>query len=158
MGEILQAMLRRVRIEVRIRSNEWATFYDDMQRGNFDLAAMEWIGIKDPHHYYMVFDSRMTPPRGLNRGNYSHPEMDRLVETGDTPTDEATRKTLYAQVQKLAADDLPYVSLWWQDNVMVMNRTVAGFKPYPNGSLRSLADLTLTSPALVTTADGEPSE
>ena len=58
MGEILQAMLRRVGIEVRIRSNEWATFYDDMQRGNFDIAAMPWIGIRDPHHYYMVFDSR----------------------------------------------------------------------------------------------------
>jgi peptide/nickel transport system substrate-binding protein len=147
LGEILQAMLRRVGIEVRIRSNEWATFYDDMQRGNFDVAAMPWIGIKDPHHYYMVFDSRMTPPRGLNRGAYSNPEMDRLVEAGDGTLDQAARKKIYAQVQKLAADDLPYVSLWWQDNVVVMNRTVAGFHPAPNGSLRALADVTLISPA-----------
>ncbi len=107
MGEIIQAMLRRVGIEVRIRSNEWATFYDDMQRGNFDIAAMPWIGIRDPHHYFMVFDSRMTPPRGLNRGAYSNPAMDRLVEAGDATLDEAARKKIYAQVQKLAADDLP---------------------------------------------------
>ncbi len=158
MGEILQAMLRRVGIEVRIRSNEWATFYDDMQRGNFDIAAMPWIGIRDPHHYYMVFDSRMTPPRGLNRGHYTNPEMDRLVEAGDATIDEVARKEIYAQVQKLAADDLPYVSLWWQDNIVVMNQTVAGFKPYPNGSLLSLADLTLTSPSLATPTGSEPSE
>ena len=158
MGEILQAMLRRVGIEVRIRSNEWATFYDDMQRGNFDIAAMPWIGIRDPHHYYMVFDSQMTPPRGLNRGRYSNPEMDRLVEAGDATIDEAARKKIYAQVQKLAADDLPYVSLWWQDNVVVMNRTVSAFKPYPNGSLLALTDLTLTSPSLATPAGSEPSE
>jgi peptide/nickel transport system substrate-binding protein len=158
MGEILQAMLRRVGIEVRIRSNEWATFYDDMQRGNFDIAAMPWIGIRDPHHYYMVFDSKMTPPRGLNRGQYANPEMDRLVEAGDATIDEAARKQIYAQVQKLAAEDLPYVSLWWQDNIVVMNRTVAGFRPYPNGSLRALADLTLTSPALATPVDSESSE
>lgn len=158
MGEILQAMLRRVGIEVRIRSNEWATFYDDMQRGNFDIAAMPWIGIRDPHHYYMVFDSKMTPPRGLNRGNYSNLEMDRLVEAGDATIDEAARKNIYAQVQKLAADELPYVSLWWQDNVVVMNRTVAAFKPYPNGSLRSLADLTLTPPASVAPSAVESSE
>jgi peptide/nickel transport system substrate-binding protein len=158
MAEILQAMLRRVGIELRIRSNEWATFYDDMQRGNFDVAAMPWIGIKDPHHYYMAFDSAMTPPRGLNRGNYSNSEMDRLVEAGDVTTDEAERKKIYAQVQKLAADDLPYVSLWWQDNVMVMNREVAGFEPYPNGSLRSLASLTLAAPAGVAPSTGEPSE
>jgi peptide/nickel transport system substrate-binding protein len=158
MGEIIQAMLRRVGIEVRIRSNEWATFYDDMQRGNFDIAAMPWIGIRDPHHYYRVFDSRMTPPQGVNRGQYANPEMDRLVEAGDATIDEAARKKMYAQVQKLAADDLPYVSLWWQDNVVVMNRTVAGFKPYPNGSLLSLADLTLTSRALVAAAARGPSE
>lgn len=146
MGEILQAMLRRVGIEVRIRSNEWATFYDDMQRGNFDIAAMPWIGIRDPHQYYMVFDSNMTPPHGLNRGYYSNPEMDRLVEAGDATIDEIARKQIYAQVQKLAADDLPYVSLWWQDNIVVMDRSVAGFTPYPNGSLLALADLTLLSP------------
>jgi peptide/nickel transport system substrate-binding protein len=143
MGEIMQAMLARVGIEVRIRSNEWGTFYDDMQRGNFDIAAMPWIGIRDPHHYRMVFDSQSTPPHGLNRGNYANPAMDRLVEAGDETLDDGARKKIYAQVQKLAAEELPYVSLWWQDNVVVMNDTVAGFKPYPNGSLLSLADLTL---------------
>ncbi len=154
MGEIMQAMLRRVGIEVRVRSNEWATFYDDMQRGNFDIAAMPWIGIRDPHHYFMVFDSRMTPPHGLNRGDYANPEMDRLVEAGDATLDEAARKKIYAEVQQLAADDLPYVSLWWQDNVVVMNRSVVGFEPYPNGSLRSLADLKLLSPPSVSASEG----
>jgi peptide/nickel transport system substrate-binding protein len=143
MGEIIQAMLRRVGIEVSIRSNEWATFYDDMQRGNFDIAAMPWIGIRDPHHYYMVFDSAMTPPHGLNRGRYSNPEMDRLVEAGDATIDPSARKQIYTQVQRLAADDLPYISLWWQDNVVVMNRALAAFRPRPNGSLLGLADLTL---------------
>jgi peptide/nickel transport system substrate-binding protein len=106
----------------------------------------------------MVFDSRMVPPRGLNRGDYSNPEIDRLVEAGDATLDEAARKDIYAQVQKLAADDLPYVSLWWQDNVVVMNRTVATFRPYPNGSLLGLASLTLTSPVSIAPSAPEPSE
>ncbi len=143
MGEVIQAMLRRVGIELYIRNNEWATFYGDMARGNFDLASMQWVGVRDPHHYYMTLDSKMTPTRGLNRGHYSNPEMDRLVEAGDVTIDRDARKKIYAQVQKLAADDLPYVSLWWQDNVVVMNRSVEGFRPYPNGSLLSLASLRL---------------
>jgi peptide/nickel transport system substrate-binding protein len=143
MGEIMQAMLGRVGIEVRIRSNEWGTFYADMQRGNFDIAAMPWIGIRDPHHFRMVFDSQSTPPHGLNRGDYSNPAMDRLVEAGDATIDEAARKQIYAQVQQLAAADLPYVSLWWQDNVVVMSGALAGFTASPNGSLLTLADLTL---------------
>ncbi len=147
MGELMQAMLRRVGIDLKIHSNEWATFYADMQRGNFDLASMQWVGVHDPHHYYMVFDSAMTPPRGLNRGYYSSPAMDRLLQAGDAALDEDARRKIYAAVQELAAQDLPYVSLWWQDNVAVMSRSIEGFEPYPDGSLLPLASLTLLSPA-----------
>lgn len=144
LGEIFQAMLARVGIRLEVRTNEWATFYADVQKGNFDLTSLDWVGITDPHHYYMVFDSKMTPPRGLNRGAYANPQMDRLLEAGEVTLDAASRRRLYGQVQKLAASDLPYLSLWWQDNVAVMNRGLVGFTPYPNGSLRSLADVTLT--------------
>ncbi len=141
LAEAFQAMLGRVGIRLRIRVNEFGAFYGDIQRGNFDLMSLQWVGISDPHQYRMVFDSRQTPPRGLNRGAYSNPAMDRLVETGDSTLDRAARRAIYRQVQRLAADDLPYVSLWWQDNVVVMDRGLEGFRPYPNGSLRSLADV-----------------
>ena len=75
------------------------------------------------------------------------PRMDRLLEAGMSTVDLDARKTIYAQVQQLAADDLPYVSLWWVDNVAVMNRRLVGFDAYPNGSFRSLATLTLVGPA-----------
>ncbi len=81
-GEIFQAMLRRVGIELSIRSLEFAAYYADIQTGNFDLTSLQWIGINDPNQYYMVFDSKKTPPHGENRGYYSNPEMDRLVEAG----------------------------------------------------------------------------
>ena len=146
LAEVMQAMLRRVGIRVEIRSNEWATFFSDVVKGNFDLASMRWIGINDPNQYYLVFDSAMTPP-GLNRGDYSNPQMDVLVEAGMTTIDTAKRRVIYARVQRLAADDLPYVSLWWLQNVTVLNREVSGFEPYPNGSLRSLANVTLRPPS-----------
>jgi len=152
-GEIFQAMLQRVGIELTIRTLEFATYYADIQAGNFDLTSLQWVGINDPNHYYMVFDSKKTPPHGENRGYYSNPAMDGLVEAGKISVDRDARKKIYAQVQQLAADDLPYVSLWWVDNVAVMNRRLVGFEAYPNGSFRSLATLTLVAPG-----GGEPSE
>jgi ABC-type transport system substrate-binding protein len=65
--------------------------------------------------------------------------MGRVVEAGDTTLDPVSRREIYARVQQLAAIDLPYVPLWWMDNVAVLNRRLRGFEPYPNGSLRSLA-------------------
>lgn len=151
-GEIFQAMLRRVGIELTIRTIEFATFYTDIQAGDFDLMSLQWVGINDPNTYYNVFDSRNTPPHGDNRGYYSNPEMDRLVEAGRTTVDLDARKEIYARVQELAAEDLPYVSLWWVDNIAVLNRRLIGFEAYPNGSLRSLATVTLATPD----PDGEP--
>lgn len=146
MGEVFQAMLQRVGIELTIRSLDFAAYYAEIQAGGFDLTSLQWVGINDPNSYYMIFDSKKTPPHGMNRSYYSNPAMDRLVEAGMTTIDLAARKEIYAQVQQLAADDLPYVSLWWVDNVAVMNRRLVGFDAYPNGSLRSLATLTLISP------------
>jgi peptide/nickel transport system substrate-binding protein len=143
LGEAMQAMLKRIGVTIDIRTNEFATFYGDIQRGNFDLFPLEWVGINDPHQYYMVFDSKMTPPAGNNRGDYSNPAMGRLLEAGDATLDPAARRNIYARVQQIAAEDLPYLSLWWLDNVVVLNRRVSGFVSYPNGSLRSLGAVKL---------------
>ena len=145
LGEVFQAMFQRVGIALTLRILDFPTYYADIQSGKFALTSLQWVGINDPNHYYMAFDSKKTPP-GLNRGFYSNPEMDRLVEAGMRTIDRDQRAKIYAQVQQLAAQDLPYVSLWWVDNVAVMNRRLAGFESYPNGSLRSLATVTLTTP------------
>ena len=148
LAEALQAMLRRAGIRLEIRTSEWATFYADLTRGNFDLASSQLVGIADPREYYLIYDSKELPPQGMNRGAYSSPEMDRLVEAGDTELDPIARRKIYARVQQLAALDLPYLPLWWVDNVTVLNRRLRGFEPYPNGSLRSLAAATyVPSPA-----------
>jgi peptide/nickel transport system substrate-binding protein len=139
LAEAIQAMLQRVGIAIDIRTTEWATYYGDLRRGSFDLTSSQWVGVSDPHQYYLIFDSAMTPPHGDNRGSYSSPAMDRLLEAGDAALDPARRRAVYARVQKLAAIDLPYVPLWWMNTVAVTNRRVSGFHPYPNGSLDSLA-------------------
>jgi peptide/nickel transport system substrate-binding protein len=135
LAEVLQAMLRRVGVAVDIHTNEWATFYSDLRNGNFDIASSQWVGIDEPHQYYEIFDSYMTPEAGgSNRGAYSNPRM-----AGDATIDPTARRAIYRDVQRLAAADLPYVSLWWDDNVVALDRRLAGFVPYPNGSLISLA-------------------
>jgi peptide/nickel transport system substrate-binding protein len=153
LGEVFQAMLQQVGIELTIRTLDFATYYADIQAGNFDLTSLQWVGINDPNSYYMIFDSNKTPPHGENRGYYSNSALDKLLEAGMSTVDPDARKKIYAQVQQLAADDLPYVSLWWVDNVAVMNRRLVGFDAYPNGSFRSLATVTLVDPG-----SGEPSQ
>jgi peptide/nickel transport system substrate-binding protein len=146
LAEAIQAMLRRVGIKLQIHTNEWGTFYNDLRRGNFDLAAGQ-LSALSPEEYFLFYDSRMAPPFGNNRGAYANPEMDRLLETAQVTLDVDRRRAIFSEVQKLAASDLPYVPLWWTDTVTAMTRRLDGFQPYPNGSLISLATASLTASA-----------
>jgi len=136
-AQILQQQLKEVGINLKIQSLEWATFYSDIQSGNFTIYSLEWVGIKDPDFYYDVFNSKSIPPNGLNRGRYKNPEMDRLTELGRKTTDPQKRKEIYSKVQKLAAEDLPYIPLWHRTNIAAMRKHVKGFELYPSGDYYS---------------------
>ena len=137
-AEAIKEQLQMVGIELEIRSYEWGTFFSDVKNGNFHLYSLAWVGVMDPDIQYQIFHSNSVPPNGDNRGRYKNAEVDRLLEQGRVTADEAERKRIYSLVQKLLAEDLPYVPLWWWKNVVVKNPSVQGFVPYPDGDLISL--------------------
>jgi peptide/nickel transport system substrate-binding protein len=137
-GEALQAMLGAVGIGLDVRSFEWATFYDDVRRGHFQLYSLAWIGVNDPDFYYSLLHSTMKPPAGNNRGGFADAEIDRLTTLGRRTFEPTERQRIYADVQRRAAAELPFVPLWWTDNVIVQSKRLCGFVPFPDGSLVSL--------------------
>ncbi|MGH7888686.1 MAG: ABC transporter substrate-binding protein [Candidatus Binatia bacterium] len=142
-AEALKEQLQKVGVELEIRSYEWGTFFSDVKKGNFHLYSLAWVGVIDPDIQYQLFHSASAPPNGDNRGRYSNPEVDRLLERGRVTFDEAERKQIYSQMQKILAADLPYLPLWWWKNVVVKSPTVKGFVPYPDGDLISFKNVTL---------------
>ena len=140
-GEVLQELLRKVGITLEIKMYEWGTFYDDIKNGNFQIYRLKWVGVTDPDQYYEVFNSKNYPPNGKNRGFYSNPEIDRLAELGRKTLDTGERKKIYSQIQKIIAEDLPYISLWHSDNIAVMSKGLEGFVLYPRGDFTSIKDI-----------------
>jgi peptide/nickel transport system substrate-binding protein len=140
-GEAIQGFLGEVGIEVSMRSYEWGTFFSDIRKGNFQLYTLTWVGITDPDIFTYLFHSRSLPPDGANRGSYLNPEVDRLIEQGRVLGSRQERKEVYGLIQKTLAKDLPYVSLWNEVNVVVMDRRIRGFVLRPDGDLFSLKDV-----------------
>jgi peptide/nickel transport system substrate-binding protein len=140
-AEALKEQLQKVGIELEVRSYEWGTFFSDVKKGNFHLYSLAWVGVMDPDIQYQIFHSASVPPNGDNRGRYGNPAVDRLLEQGRISTDETERKRIYGQAQKLLAEDLPYVPLWWWKNVVVKQASVKGFVPYPDGDLISFKNV-----------------
>jgi len=140
---ILQAQLERIGIALDIRSFEWPTFYDDLKAGRFQIVVSNWTEIGDPDVYRLRFHSSRRPPAGFNRGRYRSDEADRLIEAGARTLDEADRRTIYAALQRLLADDLPYVSLWHRDVAAAMRERVRNFRLTSGADFQALRDVEL---------------
>ena len=134
----LQQQLHEVGIALDIRSFEFATFFSDVTKGEFQLFSLRWIGGNEDPDIFEVFNSAKTPPKGSNRGFYRNPEVDALIAQGRTETDQAKRKQIYDQVQKIISSDLPYINLWWGDNVLVHSRRLADVELSPSGNYNFL--------------------
>ncbi|MEW6441043.1 MAG: ABC transporter substrate-binding protein [bacterium] len=139
--EAIQGQLAAVGIEIKIRSYEWGTFFSDIRKQNFQLYTLSWVGVSDPEIYSYLFSSESVPPEGANRGYYENPQVDALLREAGSVSDRSARKELYGRLQKILAEDLPYVSLWYGMNVAVMDGRIRGFELRPNGDLDSLKDV-----------------
>ena len=146
MAAALQQQLREVGIALDIRTYEFATFFSDITKGAYQMYSMRWIGgNQDPDIFEYVFDSGSFPPKRANRTFYSNPRVDALIREGRTTLDQEKRKAIYAQVQQIVAEDLPYINLWYLDNVLVHTRRVRGIVVNPAGNYDFLRTAELSS-------------
>jgi len=77
----------------------------------------------------------------MNRNRYRNAEVDRLTERARTTADIGERKKLYARVQYIVSDELPYVSLYYTDDVVAHWKYVKGWKIRPGGDFLCLPDV-----------------
>jgi peptide/nickel transport system substrate-binding protein len=135
MVAVLQQQLREVQIQLDIRTFEFATFFSDVTRGAFQLYSLRWIGgNEDPDMFEYAFHSAKFPPHGANRSFYVSPRLDALIDKARAELDQNTRKQLYAEIQRILAEDLPYIDLWYLDNVLVHTKRVKNLSLNPSGN------------------------
>ncbi len=110
-GEIIASELRDVGINLEIIPVEWAQWLDQVfTKKDYDLTIVSHtepndIDIYSRKDYYF---------------NYQNPAFNKVIADLDLTSDEAKRKELYAQAQKILADDavvgflyeLPKVGVW----------------------------------------------
>jgi len=135
MVAVMQQQLREVGIALDIRSFEFATFFSDVTHGAFQMYGLRWIGgNEDPSIFEYAFHSAKFPPNGANRAFYSNARLDALVDQARREAAPEVRKPLYAEVQQIVANDVPYINLWYLDNVLVHTRRVRNLKLNPAGN------------------------
>jgi peptide/nickel transport system substrate-binding protein len=139
LSEALADQWRRVGIALELRPLEFATFYSDITHEGFQLYTYRWVGgNNDPDIFDFVFNSAKMPPNGANRGHYRNPMVDMLLDQERVEMDQVRRKVILSKIQKIVADDEPYINLWYLDNESVHRPRLANVRLQPGGDYEFL--------------------
>jgi peptide/nickel transport system substrate-binding protein len=132
-AEIIQRRLRAVGIDVKIHIVEWAAFINTfIKKKDFEAIILGWgLGL-DPDQYD-IWHSSKTGPDELNHISYKNPKVDALLEAGRRTFDEAKRKAIYGEFQKIMADEQPVIFLYVPQALPVVSSRVQGIEPAPAG-------------------------
>ena len=137
----IQHDLAKVGVAIDIRTSEFQTLFADVVRGNFQLYTLQFVGVTDPDMLRRVFHSRQVPPAGLNRVFFTNTEVDRAIDAATREVEDDTRRALYAEAQRLIADDVPYIGLWYKTNVAVFQPDIHGVRLSPIADFAFLKDV-----------------
>lgn len=138
LSQAIRQQLEAVGIAVRLRPTEWASFYDAVKKGQFDMVLLTWTGEQQPAFYHSVFNSTQVPPVGFNRGRFKNTTVDALTsQILTSPTPQAQIETTL-HLQHLLADIRPYLPLYRRAHTLVSQPNVTGCSVPPSGAYTGL--------------------
>jgi peptide/nickel transport system substrate-binding protein len=141
LATIIQYQLKQVGIDVYVQSYDWGTFYGDIKDGRFQMYSLSWVGLKMPDIFRYVFHSTSTPPDGANRGRYIDPVVDGLIETAEKDTSLEAQAEIYKELQAYLHQQLPYVPLWYEDNILARKKNISGYNLSTDGNYDGLMNI-----------------
>jgi peptide/nickel transport system substrate-binding protein len=104
------------------------------------MYVLKWVGSnEDPDIFRYMYSSASFPPKGANRGHYVNPQIDALLaaaaaETGAPDEVQARRRREYVEVEKILAEELPSVPLWFPENEVVHTTRLVGVRAEGDGN------------------------
>jgi peptide/nickel transport system substrate-binding protein len=144
---VYAAQWRAIGVDARVRVQDWGSLYQDMKKGNFEAFSAVWIPVVEPDLLHWVFHSSNIPDQdkgGGNRGAYVDEQIDEMLVAARGQMDLDKRRATYEKIETRLLETMPYIPLWFLDEIVVMNRSVLDFTPSRTGSLWGLTRTHLT--------------
>jgi peptide/nickel transport system substrate-binding protein len=132
-AQIIQAMVKDVGFDMKIRASDSAALVAATRGGNFEASLLLWSGRADPDGNAPIW---LTCKGFTNWGHYCNPKMDDLLQQATVSSDPAERKKIYDQATELFLADQPDVVPYHFALLWGLSAKVQGFKGRPDGLFR----------------------
>jgi peptide/nickel transport system substrate-binding protein len=124
-NELIQQNLKAVGIQADLNSMEWNAYIQKVVVGRDYTATVNWwVYPNDPDVFPYYHSS--AAGKGFNIPGYKDPTLDDLLVKVQTETDLTRRKQDVVELQAYMADNLPYLFLWYPQEIDVINANLQG--------------------------------
>ena len=148
-SQVIQSSLKEVGLNVQIETLERGTIIQQLRQGQFHMFTGIWTGgNQDPMFLKDLFTTKRIPSETVpccNRGRYSNPEVDKLLDAAIEELDREKAKALYIQGWNMISADLPLLPLWYPANMIVANKRIGNIKISPSGDWSFIKDITVNN-------------
>jgi peptide/nickel transport system substrate-binding protein len=144
---VIQNYLKEAGIPVEIQTPEQNTLFDELRRGNFQIAYTQWVGgNQDPIFYKDLFATSEIPTQtrpSRNRSRYSNAELDSMLEVAVNTFNREEAKVMYRKIQDIVSRDVPVFPLWYQSNIVIARKNVGNIQVNASGDWGFVKNLTV---------------
>lgn len=132
-AEIVQQHLGEIGIEVKLNLPDWPTRVTLGNRGQYEFCVQgQAADNNDPDGLSAYIDGEL-PPDNARSYRLPTPRIHELLAQGRAEFDPTKRRAIYAELQKVAAVEVPLAGLCWRSQGYAMARDVQNFANLPGG-------------------------
>lgn len=134
MAEIAQQQWAEIGVDVKIQLVEANALLEQIgpPDRDFDATLLGWSVALDPS--VTLFFHTDEIELGNNRGAYSNPELDKLMEKSDGTMDQEERKKIIDEILEIIAEDQPYTFLNYSESYQIYSPKIHDAKLHPSSS------------------------
>lgn len=133
-AQVIQSQLRQVGVDLRIKAEPMRVFSEVLNRRQFTgLAMYAWVqspqGVPRSTLHSKEIPSAENAWSGQNYPGYRNPAMDAALDAAERELDPAKRRALFADIQRIHAEDLPVLPLFFRVDPFVIPKQLKGVVP-----------------------------
>jgi peptide/nickel transport system substrate-binding protein len=122
---LIQQDLKKVGVVVDLNAMEWNAYIQkDVVRRDYTATVNWWTYPSDPDVFPYYHSS--AAGKGFNIPGYQDPKLDDLLVQGQSAGDLEARKAVYKQLQQYTSEVLPYLFLWYPQEIDVLSTALQG--------------------------------
>ncbi|MCV6608877.1 MAG: ABC transporter substrate-binding protein, partial [Campylobacterales bacterium] len=128
-AEIIQHQLKKIDVNVKIRTMEWQAFLNRVVHGrNYETLIMGWSLplMPDP---YNLWHSDADKKGGFNFVGYKNEKVNMLIEKSESIIDRKKLDKNFQEIFKLIVNDYPYLFLYIPDSISAVNKKISPIEP-----------------------------